>query len=52
MDRTGLRSAVLGAAAALGLAAGGSGPAEAAFTVTFLEQGADVVVAGSGSIDL
>jgi hypothetical protein len=36
----------------LGTIAGTSGSAEAAFTFTFLEQGADVVATGSGTIDL
>ena len=51
MDRTGLRIVMLGVAA-LRLIIAGSGPAEAAFTFTFLEQGGDVVATGSGSIDL
>lgn len=43
---------LLAGAAALGAAAGTAGRAEAAFTFTFEEQGADVVAIGSGSLDL
>jgi hypothetical protein len=52
MDRTRLRRATLGVAAALGIAAGAGGRAEAAFIFTVLEQGADVVAVGSGSLNL
>ena len=38
--------------AALGLCAGLGFPAQAAYTVTLLQQGPDVVATGSGSIDL
>ncbi|WP_137177777.1 PEP-CTERM sorting domain-containing protein [Roseomonas sp. AR75] len=43
-----IRAAVLAAPVAAGLAA----PAEAAFTFTILEQGGDVVVTGSGTLNL
>ena len=44
---------LLGVAVLVGLlAAGTGGSAEAAFTFTFHEQGADIVATGSGSIDL
>ena len=43
---------LLTSVAALGTIAGTIGSAEAAFTFTFQEQGTDVVVIGSGSVDL
>jgi hypothetical protein len=43
---------LLTSVAALGTIAGTVGSAEAAFTLTFLEQGGDVVATGSGTIDL
>jgi hypothetical protein len=39
-------------AAALGLCAGFTPPAQAAYTVTLVQQGPDVVATGSGTIDL
>jgi hypothetical protein len=43
---------LLTGAAALGTSAVTHGSAEAAFTFTFLEQGGNIVAAGSGSLDL
>jgi hypothetical protein len=43
---------LLASATALGIVAGTGGCAEAAFTFTLQEQGTDVVVIGSGSVDL
>jgi hypothetical protein len=43
---------LLTSVAALGTIAGTIGCAEAAFTLTFLEQGSDVFATGSGTIDL
>ena len=50
---SGVRSAAVGlGAATLALAAGFSLPAQAAYTVTLVQQGPDVVASGSGSINL
>ena len=46
-----VRNVAIGAAT-LALATGFSLPAKAAYTVTLLQQGPDVVATGSGSIDL
>ncbi len=47
-----LITTLLAGVTALGAAAGSGGRAEAAFTFTFQQEGADVVATGSGSVDL
>jgi hypothetical protein len=50
--RGGFGGTTLAAAVALAIAVGAPRPAEAAFTFTIVQQGADVVVTGSGSLNL
>ena len=51
MNRTAFRRAALGLAATLGMLAGASERAEAAFTFTMQQSGSNVVVTGSGTFN-